>query len=95
AANAALLHLLRFDLAGLEKDFALYGRRDSEAWELALDPRTDTLRRSVGRITASGVGATIRRIEIKRTEKQIIEIIIAPPRPAAAFTAAELQTFFR
>ena len=47
------------------------------------------------RITASGVGATIRRIEIKRTEKQIIEILIAPPRPAAAFTAAELQTFFR
>ncbi|MEJ1972365.1 MAG: glycosyltransferase [Lacunisphaera sp.] len=95
AANAALLHLLRFDLAGLQKDFALYGRREGAAWELALDPRTDALRRSVGRITASGIGATIRRIEIRRTEKQAIEIAIAAPRSAAPFTAEEVKAFFR
>ena len=95
AANAALLHLLRFDLAGLAKDFELYGQREGADWTLALEPRTEALRRSVGRITASGTGATIRRIEIRRTEKQVIEILIAPPRPAAAFTADEMKRFFR
>lgn len=95
AANQALLHLLRFDLAGLEKDFELQGRRDGENWELGLDPRTDALRRSVGRITASGVGPTIRHIEIKRTERQIITIAIAPPRAAAPFTPEELKAYFR
>lgn len=95
AANQALLHLLRFDLAGLEKDFELHGRRDGENWELALDPRTDALRRSVGRITAGGVGPTIRHIEIRRTERQSIVITIAAPRPTAPFTADEVKAFFR
>ena len=95
AANAALLHLLRFDLAGLQRDFELYGRRDGDGWELALDPRTETLRRGVGRITARGEGATIRRIEIRRTETQVIEILIATPRPSAPFTADEVKRFFR
>jgi glycosyltransferase involved in cell wall biosynthesis len=95
AANRALLHVLRFDLAGLEPDFELYGRREAGAWELALVPRTDALRRSVGRITAAGEGATIRRIEIRRSEKIAIEIVIAPPRAPAPFTPEELKVFFR
>jgi glycosyltransferase involved in cell wall biosynthesis len=94
-ANRALLHLLRFDFAGLEQDFELYGRREDKEWELALVPRSEELRRSVGRITAAGEGATIRRIEIRRTEKQAIEIAIAAPRPAAPFTAEQLKMFFR
>jgi hypothetical protein len=95
AANAALLHLLHFDLAALEKDFELYGHREGDDWELALDPRSEALKRSVGRITASGVGATIRHIELKRTEKQVITIDIAAPHPAAPFTDDEVKTFFR
>jgi glycosyltransferase involved in cell wall biosynthesis len=95
AANDALRHVLRFDLAALAPDFELYGRRDGAAWTLALVPRTEALRRSVGRITVTGEAAAIRRIEIRRTPKQAVEISIAPPRPAAAFTAAELKTFFR
>ncbi|HWA27342.1 MAG TPA: glycosyltransferase [Lacunisphaera sp.] len=95
AANQALLHLLRFDLPGLEKDFELSGRRGAGGWELTLVPRTEALKRSVGRINAAGEGATIRRIEIRRSERQAIEIVIAAPRPPAAFTPAELATFFR
>ncbi len=95
AANEALLHILRFDFPALEKDFELYGQRDGEAWRLALIPRTDALRRSIGRITVGGVGATIRQIEIRRSAKQAIEITIQPPRPPVAFAADELKRFFR
>jgi len=95
AANRALLKLLHFDLAGLAQDFVLTGNRAGLAWELTLDPRTDELRRSVGRITANGIGATIRQIEIRRTEKQFVLIAITAPRSAAPFTADEVKTYFR
>ncbi len=95
AANGALLHVLRFDFAALEKDFELYGQRDGGAWTLALVPRTEALRRSVGRITVAGEAATIRHIEIRRSARQAIEIIIEPPRPSTAFTPDEVKTYFR
>jgi glycosyltransferase involved in cell wall biosynthesis len=95
AANEALLHILRFDLAALEKDFEPYGQREGAAWSLVLVPRTETLRRSVGRITVVGEAATIRHIEIRRSAKQAIEIAIGPPHASAAFTAEELQRYFR
>ena len=95
AANAALLHVLRFDFPALEQDFELYGRRDGPGWTLGLVPRTEALRRSVGRITVTGEAATISRIEIRRSARQAIVINIAPPRTGGAFTAEELKRFFR
>lgn len=95
AANDALRHILRFNFAALEKNFELYGQRDGEAWTLMLVPRTEALRRSVGRITVSGAGLTVRRIELRRTVRQYIEIIMGPARAPAAFTADELKTYFR
>jgi glycosyltransferase involved in cell wall biosynthesis len=94
AANAALLNILRFDVAALEKDFELYGTRDEKGWALGLVPRTDALRRSVGRITVQGDGAAIERIEIRRTERQAIIIRIGAPRPGA-FDAEVVKQFFR
>ncbi|MEO6994213.1 MAG: glycosyltransferase [Lacunisphaera sp.] len=95
AANEALLNLLRFDFPALEKDFELYGERAATTWSLVLVPRTTTLRHSVGRITATGDGATISHIEIRRTARQAIEISIDPPLPPVPFTTEELKTFFR
>lgn len=95
AAHHALRHILRFEFVALEPDFLLYGQRDGADWTLALVPRTDTLRRSIGRITVSGTAAAIHRIELRRSAKQVIEILIAPPRPPAEFTAAELKHYFR
>lgn len=95
AANEALRHILRFEFAALEKDFDLYGRREGPDWTLALVPRTKDLQRSIGRITVGGEAAAIRRIELRRSAKQVIEIVIAPPRPPAAFTAEELRIYFR
>jgi len=93
--NAALLNILRLDLAALAKDFALYGRREGAAWTLVLVPRSEKMRDGLGRITVEGEAHTIRRIEIRRTAAQAIEIVIAPPRPPAVFTADELRKFFR
>jgi RecB family exonuclease len=91
-----LLHILRFDFEALQKDFELYGQRDGEAWTLALVPRTEAQRRTIGRITVSGEAAAVRRIELRRSAKQFIEIIIGPPSAsAAAFTVDELKRFFR
>ena len=94
-ANEALRNLLRFDFPALQKNFALYGRRDGTAWSLVLDPREESLRQSVGRIRATGEEATIRHIEIRRGPKQAIEIVIAAPQPSAAFTTEEVKRFFR
>jgi len=95
AANAALLHLLRFDLAALAQDFELYGQCDPASWTLVLVPRTETLQRSVGRITATGAAATIRHIEIRRSARQAVVINIEPPHPSAMFTPVEVKNFFR
>ncbi len=95
AVNDALRRILRFDLAGLAHDFEPYGQIDGEAWTLVLVPRTETLRRGTGRITVAGEAATIRRIEIRHSAKQVIEITIEPPRPATAFTAEEVKKYFR
>lgn len=58
-------------------------------------PRTAALRGSIGRITVAGEAAAVRHIELRRSAKQVIEILIAPPRPPAAFTAEEVKKYFR
>ena len=94
-ANAALLNILRLDLAAQAGDFELYGQRDGAAWTLVLVPHTAALRRSIARITVEGEAGTIRRILLRRSARHAIEILIAPPRPSAAFTEIELQCYFR
>lgn len=95
AANAVLLDVLRFDFVALEESFEIFGRRENDAWELALVPRTDAIRRSVGRITIEGEASAIRRIELRRSAKSYIEIAIATPRETPPFTPEELGTYFR
>jgi hypothetical protein len=92
--KAALLNILRLDLPALGKDFEIYGQREGTVWTLVLVPRAAKLRDNLGRITVGGEAVTIRRIEIRRTATQAIEISIAP-RPPATFTAEELKKFFR
>lgn len=95
AANEALRHILRLEFAALEPDFELFGRRHGDDWTLVLVPRTNRLRRSIGRITVAGQTTAIRRIEMRRSARQVIEILIAPPRPPADFTAEEVERYFR
>jgi hypothetical protein len=95
AANLALLHLLRLDVARLAQDFEVYGRQTDPAWSIVLVPRDADLRRALGQIAVLGEGAAVRRIELRRSATQRVEITVAPPRRAAAFTAEEIRRFFR
>ena len=95
AANSALLHVLRFDLRPLAETFEIYGVRTGAAWQLALVSKDDSLRRTLGRISIEGEGTAVRRIELRRSAVQRVEILIAPPLVATAFPAEELRRFFR
>ena len=95
AANDALLHALRLDLGPLAKTFDLYGSWTGAVWTLALVPRAADLRRTLGRITVEGEGAAVRRIELRRSATQRVEISVRPPRPAGQFTAEEIRRYFR
>lgn len=96
AANSAMLHLLRFDLRALAEIFDVYGERKDATWTLALIPRADALRRTLGQITVTGENAVVRRIELRRSLTQRVEILVEPPKaPAATFTAEELKLYFR
>jgi hypothetical protein len=95
AANDALLHILRFDFASLAASFELYGRRVDKAWTLALVPRAEELRRTLGAIIITGEADLVRRIELRRSAVQRVEILVGDPRPQTPFTAEELHRFFR
>lgn len=94
AANAALVQVLRFDLAALAEHFELYGRREDESWQLAFVPRAGEVRRRVGIITVAGRADALERIEIRQSARQYVVIGLGPAR-VAPFSAAELQRYFR
>ncbi len=96
AVNTALLHLLRFDLRALAGTFEIFGERTGAAWTLALVPRDESLRRTLGTIAVAGEAAVVRRIEMRRSATQRVEILVGPPRlPPTAFTAEDQSRYFR
>ena len=73
-----------------------YGERTGSAWTLALVPRADALRRTLRQVTVAGESAAVRRIELRRSPTQRVEILIEPPRAqGVAFSADEVRRFFR
>lgn len=94
AATAALVQVLRFDLAALAKTFDLYGTREGAGWRLAFVPRAADVRRAVGTILVAGQADAIERIEIRRSASQHIAIRIGPVQ-STPFSEAELKRFFR
>jgi hypothetical protein len=66
-----------------------------KAWTLALVPRAEELRRTLGAIIITGEADLVRRIELRRSAVQRVEILVGDPRPQTPFTAEELHRFFR
>ena len=93
--NEALRHILHLDFPALAPNFELYGRREGAGWFLALVPRTKGVRSAIGDIFVQGESDVVRRIELRRSARQHIDIVMAAPRPAAEFTSGELKRFFR
>jgi hypothetical protein len=95
AGVAALLHILRLDFGALEKDFEAYGRREGNAWSIALVPRDPGTRKSMGNIHVAGEGVVVRTIELRRSARQHIDIAMTPPRSPVTFTPDEVKQYFR
>ena len=95
AGVAALRHILRLDFPSLEKEFEVYGDRDGAGWSLVLVPRAEATRRAIGNIHVGGAGTFVRTIELRRSAKQHIDIVMAQPRSPVTFSADELKRYFR
>lgn len=95
AANNAMLHVLRFDFAALAGTFELYGRRAGQVWDMVLVPRAPELIHTLGDIRVDGDGDRVRRIELRRSATERVEILVGDPRPPAPFSAEDMHRFFR
>jgi hypothetical protein len=95
AATSALSHILRFDLAALEKEFVIHGLRDGEEWTLGFEPRDPTLASLLGTVVVHGRQTALDRIEMVKTDQQRIEILINHTEADVIFSIDVLQHFFR
>ena len=95
AATSALVRVLRFDLAALQKDFAVHGRRDGAAWTLTFVARDPTFTALLGTLTISGEGGELRAIAMVKSPTQRIEIAIRDTVENVLFTGDTLKRFFR
>jgi glycosyltransferase involved in cell wall biosynthesis len=95
SVNEALLNILRFDFAALEKSFEIYGQREGDDWTLALRPRSDDLRHVLGQLSVAGRAGIVHYIAIRHSAKQHVEISIDSPHAVTAFTSEEVKKYFR
>ena len=93
--DSALLPVLRFDLPALLKLFSLHAARDGEDWRLDFVPRTPELARHLSTLTVEGAGERVRRLELRRTAKQRVEVLIEKTETGVTFTAEEEKRIFR
>jgi hypothetical protein len=93
-ANNAMLNILRFDFAALDQEFEMYGKRADTEWALALVPRAEALRRAIGNIHVSGSGTAVRKIALRRSARQHIDIVMSSPR-APALAPEDQKAYFR
>lgn len=95
AATSAMVSVLRFDLAALQRDFIVHGRRDGAAWSLGFVPRAETLRNTLGLLVVSGTENTLQKIEMIKSPAQRIEVLVSATEEDVLFTGDTLTRFFR
>lgn len=95
AATTAMVSVLRFDLAKLEREFVVHGRRDGEEWRLAFVPRDPEFAGLLGVLAVSGTGSALTKIEMVKSPTQRIEITVRDTREDVLFTGDTLRRFFR
>lgn len=95
AALAAMINVLHFNLAELQKTFAIRGERTEQGWTLEFAPASAAAVATLGTLTVSGVGQTLQTIVISRSRNQRIEIIIRDSSEGVTFSEQELKRYFR
>lgn len=95
AATRALLHVMRFELGALAKDFAIYAARDGADWRFAFVPLPGPLADVLQPITVTGKDELVRTIEMKKADDQRVEILIGETHTNVTFTSADISRFFR
>lgn len=93
--ETALLAILRFDLDELLELYEIQVAGDSGGWNLVFTPRDEEVRKSIGRITASGSETTLTALEFRRSESQRVGIAIGETKTRVTFTPEEIEKFFR
>jgi hypothetical protein len=94
-SGEVLLRVLRFDWAGLSRDFAVQAARNEDSWRFDFVPLTDEFAGSVGTITVWGQGEAVTQLEMNPTDGPRIEILIGRSREDVTFTPDEVKKFFR
>lgn len=95
AITSALVDVLRFDLAALEKSFEVHGRTDGARWTLAFVPREPSLGDLIGVLGVSGEGGRLDEIQLVKSPTQRIDILITNTRDNVIFPGDVIQRFFR
>jgi len=95
AATAALVNVLRFDLAKLQQEFEVHGRRDGTAWSMAFVPRDAAFANLLGVLSVAGEGNALTKIEMVKSPTQRIEINVRDTREDVLFTGDTIRRFFR
>lgn len=95
AATTALLHVMRFDLAPLSEQFSLYAAGNADTWHFAFEPRQEALSKTLSRILVTGEQEQVRRIIMRKSALQRVEIEIGATRENVTFPADDLARYFR
>jgi hypothetical protein len=95
AAASALLPILNFEWAKLDRDFLVYGARDGDDWRLDFVPRDPQLASTLGRIVAKGKGVLMQQLEFRRSAMQRVEILIGESHLGVEFSADDKRRYFR
>jgi hypothetical protein len=94
-AVASLLPVMSFDLPALYPRFAIRFRQTGGDWQFEFTPKDPGAAKSLGTIMVAGSGSEVRHLEFRRSATQRIEIDVGKTRSGAAFTPAEVATYFR
>jgi Outer membrane lipoprotein carrier protein LolA-like len=94
-AIAALLPIMRFDLAALYPRFEIHARRSGADWTFEFTPRDADVAGSLGEIYVGGTGTDVQHLEFRHSATQRVVISVGETRSGEPFAPADLKQFFR
>ncbi len=92
---SAVVDVLRFDVAELQRNFNLHGVKTGAAWVLAFVPRDGALAEDFTALVVSGEHETLAKIEFFKSPGQHIDIFISGARKNVSFSDGDLAHYFR